>query len=311
MWYKKNMSIVSDINFLVKNTRKDTKTVSQGLAYIKSAQSMDDLKNWIKYVKKDIGENLLTKQQLSRSAAIGSIATGLAGLGIGALLSGKKKKKKQMLKGLLIGAIAGGLGGPAYAQLRKYLDGIPFDNSKFDASKFKKGDKVYIGVGGSSNGEGHSWFMNAMRNGAGADRVYALRHGDVDKLEETFKDLTGKGLDVTIVGHSSGGATVGRFLGKHPEAKGILIDPVSWTERGVPDNAVVFTPNASAREKPVFENLVAKYGGRWNYEGPNAIMYNGSHSDNGIFTNYIFPMMSQGLNPKDLFGIRDSIVAKK
>lgn len=302
------MNALQEINEIV---RLSSCKLSVKSASVKSAQSLGDLKNWLGLVKDEMGDNLLTKSELSRSAAIGALTTGLAGMGIGALFSDKKSRRRRMLKGLLIGALTGGIGGPAYAQLRKYLDGIPFDNSKFDASKFKKGDKVYIGVGGSANGEGHSWFMRNMRKGVGADRVLALRHVDRDKLEKAYKDLTGRGLDVTVVGHSSGGATVGQFLRSHPDAKGLLLDPVSWTGRGVSDNAVVFTPNASARDNPVFENIVAKYGGRWNYEGPNAIIYNGNHSDNGIFTKYIFPMMDQGLDPKDLLRMRDSMLAKK
>lgn len=314
------MNALEEINCMVKAAalHEITQLVVQFQAdgNIKSAApaqgiSMEQVKNWIKFVKDEMGENLLTKPELLKSVAIGSAATGLAGLGIGALFSKKKNRKKRMLTGALIGALAGGVGGPAYAQLRKYLDGIPFDNSKFDASKFKKGDKVYIGVGGSANGEGHSWFMKNLRNGAGANRVFALRHVDRDKLENAFKDLTGRGLDVTLIGHSSGGATVGQFLKSHPEAKGVLLDPVSWTGRGVSDNAVVFTPLKSARNNPVFENVVANYGGRWNYEGPNSIMYNGDHSDNGIFTDYIFPMIDRGLNPKDLLGMRDKMLAQK
>lgn len=302
------MSALQQINEIVRlsSCKKSVK-----IAYVKSAQSMDDIKHWLSYVKEEIGANPLTKSELSRSVAIGSLLTSLAGVGIGALFSDKKSRRRKTLKGLLLGALTGGIGGPAYAQLRKYLDGIPFDNSKFDASKLKKGDKVYIGVAGSTNGEGHSWFMRNMRNGAGADRVLALRHVDRNKLEKAYKDLTERGLDVTVVGHSSGGATAGQFLKRHPDAKGLLLDPVSWTGRGVSDNAVVFTPNVSARNNPVFENLVAKYGGRWNYDGPNAIMYNGDHSDNGIFKKYIFQMMNQGLAPKDLLGMRDSVVAKK
>ena len=161
------MNALQEINEIV---RQSSSRPSVKRASVKSAQSMEDLKNWLGFVKDEMGANLLTKSELSRSAAIGSLATGLAGMGIGALFSDKKSRRRRMLKGLLIGALTGGIGGPAYAQLRKYLDGIPFDNSKFDASKFKKGDKVYIGVGGSANGEGHSWFMRNMRRGAGADR---------------------------------------------------------------------------------------------------------------------------------------------
>ena len=278
-------------------------------AVVKIAGSeQEGVSEWLKYVKDDIGSNLLTKKELASSAAIGSVATGLIGLGIGALFSNRKNRRRRMIKGAILGALAGGIGGPAYRQLRKYLDGIPYRNDKFDLSKIKSGDRVYIGVSGSANGEGHSAFMNSLANGVsdfvGDGKLLARRHVDYDKIEEDYKALKAKGADVVLVGHSSGGATAARFLRNHPDAKGILLDPVSWTGRGVPENAVVFTSDASTRNNPVFENIVANAGGRWNYQGKNSITYKGNHTDPSIFDNYLFPMIKGKKDPKDLLGVK-------
>lgn len=260
----------------------------------------EGVSEWLKYVKDDIGSNLLTKKELAGSAAIGSLATGLIGLGIGALFSNRKNRRRRMIKGAILGALAGGIGGPAYRQLRKYLDGIPYRNDKFDLSKIKSGDRVYIGVSGSANGEGHSVFMDSLASGVDEGKLLARRHVDYDKIEKDYKALKEKGADVVLVGHSSGGATAARFLRNHPEAKGVLLDPVSWTGRRVPENAVVFTSDASTRDNPSFGNIVAKYGGRWNYQGKNSITYKGNHTEPSIFYDYLFPMIRGKKDPKDL-----------
>lgn len=252
----------------------------------KESSAFDQLKDEIKFVMEGLGQNSITKGEAARSSAIGALAAALAGSGIGALSGiggNKKNRRKRILRRAIIGALAGGAGGaiagPAYAQLRKYLDGVPFDNSKFESAEHNKGDKVYLGVAGSANGENESYFKSKMRSMLGDKNVYMLRHVDGKKLKEKYDELIGKGLDVTIVGHSSGGATAGRFLREHPDAKGYLIDPVSWTGRGVPDNAVVFTSDKSTRHGNVFENNVADIGGRWNDEGNNSVVFKGSHSD--------------------------------
>lgn len=257
---------------------------------------LGNLKNWLSYVKRDMGVNLLTSSELAGSAAKGAVFTALAGAGIGALIGKKKNRRRNAIRGAIMGAVAGGLGGPAYAQFRKYLDGIPFDNSNFDPSKLNKGDKVYIAVAGSANGEGHSWFMNSMKKRDFKGRVYGLRHVDQKELERVYEDLKSKGLNVTLIGHSSGGATVARFLRDHPESNGVLLDPVSWTGRNVPPNAVVFTAHKDTRYHPDFENVVANMGGRWNYEGDNSVAYHGGHSSNKLLVDFIHPLMASGIN---------------
>ena len=236
-------------------------------------------KDWISYVIDSLGQNKLTKSELLRSIAIGSISASLAGAGLGALTGKKDNRKKRAIWGGLIGALAGGIATPAYAQLRKYLDGVPFDNTLFNRSIHNKGDTVYIGVAGSANGENESWFGSDMRSQFGPSNVVMLRHVDGKQLRDTYDDLRRKGLNVKVVGHSSGAATVARFLNERPDAFGYMIDPVSWTGRKVPKNGLVFTSDESTRHGGEFENLVADAGGRWNYVGDNSITFKGSHSD--------------------------------
>lgn len=251
---------------------------------ISMVKKSSPLSEEIDFILKGIKENGITKTEAARSSAIGALAMALAGAGIGTAIGAKKNKKgkRRLGKGALIGAIAGaisgGVAGPAYAQLRKYLDGVPFDNSKFNSKEHKKGDKVYIGVAGSANGENESWFADEMRERF-PGKAYMLRHVDGKKLKEKYEELTRKGLDVTVVGHSSGGATAANFLDKTPSAKGYVIDPVSWLRRKVPSNAIVFTSDRSTRHGGPFENTIADLGGRWNYEGPNSVTFKGSHSN--------------------------------
>jgi len=256
----------------------------------------EKLRDQVDFVLEGLRKNPLSGSEAMRSSAIGALSAALAGAGIGALTGKKKNRLKRALKGALMGGLAGGVAGPAYAQIRKYLDGIKYDNSKFDAAQHNKGDKVYIGVSGSANGEGASWFADAMRAKFG-DNAYMLRHVDRKKLKEMYKDLTEKGLDVTLVGHSSGGASVGKFLRDNPEAKGYLIDPVSWLGNGVPDNAVVFTVDKSTRHGGKSENTIADIGGRWNYEGKNSVLFRGSHSD--MIPEIIRDFISKGVKPGD------------
>lgn len=240
------------------------------------------------FILKGIKENGISMSEGVRASAIGALSAALVGGGIGAAVGAKKNKKgkRRIGKGALIGALlglgTGAVAGPAYAQLRKYLDGVPFNNDKFDKSEHKPGSKVYIGVAGSANGENESWFADEMRRRFGKD-AYMLRHVDGKKLKQKYDELTGKGLDVTVVGHSSGGATAGKFLRENPDAHGYLIDPVSWLGRGSSENAVVFTADESTRHGGPFENTIADLGGRWNENGKNTVKFKGSHS-NRIFS---------------------------
>lgn len=239
-----------------------------------SSQLIDEAKLIIDGIR----QNSITMPEAARSAAIGAVAAALVGGGLGAITGKKGKRGRRAIWGAGIGALSGAIAGPAYAQLRKYLDGIPFNNAWFDETPHNKGDKVYIGVAGSANGEGlgNSDFAYYMRQKFGGN-VVMLRH--VDDIAKKYKELKDKGLDVTVVGHSSGGASVAKFLRGNPDAKGYLIDPVSWTGRGVPDNAVVFTSDKSTRHGGPFDNTIADLGGRWNHVGKNSVVYRGSHSD--------------------------------
>ena len=261
----------------------------------------------VKWILDGLKKNSISGPEAARSAAIASISAALAGAGIGAITGKKGDRKRRAIKGALIGGLAGGVAGPAYAQLRKYLDGIKFDNSKFTNAEHKKGDKVYIGVAGSANGEGESWFADEMRGRFGQN-AYMLRHVDKNELKKVYDDLKAKGLDVTVVGHSSGGATVGKFLRDNPSAKGYLIDPVSWFGRGVPDNAVVFTADKSTRHGGPTENTIADLGGRWNYEGKNSILFRGSHSNRmeQIIRDFVQP----GIRPGDKVDKKPSYVTR-
>lgn len=238
----------------------------------------------IDFILKGIRENRISMSEGVRASVIGALATALVGGGIGAAIGAKKNKKgkRRIGKGALIGALTGlgtgAIAGPAYAQLRKYLDGVPFNNEKFDKSEHKPGSKVYIGIAGSANGENESWFADEMRSRFGKD-AYMLRHVDGKKLKEKYDEFTDKGLDVTVVGHSSGGATAGKFLKENPSAHGYLIDPVSWLGRGSSGNAVVFTSDESTRHGGPFENTIADLGGRWNETGKNSVKFKGSHSN--------------------------------
>lgn len=262
----------------------------------------DMLKSEIDFIRKGIGENALTKDEILRSSAIGAVLSAVAGAGIGAATGryDKKKKKSNRVRRAIIGAMLasapGALVGPLVAQYRKYMAGVPFDNSAFEKADHKPGDKVYIGVAGAANGENESWFKDEMRDRFGSN-AYMLRHVDREKLDEEYKKLKDLGLDVTVVGHSNGGSTAARFLNDHPDAKGYLIDPVSWLHRKVPSNSIVFTADKSTRHGDVFENYVADIGGRWNYEGDNSVVFKGSHS-NRMF-DIIKDFVSKGVKPGD------------
>lgn len=252
-----------------------------------------------KFIIDGIKENGLTWGEAGRSAAIGALTAALAGAGLGVAIGAKKKNGKRRmgkgaLWGALIGALSGAVAGPAYAQLRKYLDGVPFKNDDFDNTPHKPGDKVYIGVAGSANGENESWFRDEMKSKFGGN-AFMMRH--VDDIAKKYKELTDKGYDVTVVGHSSGGAAAGKFLREHPEAKGYLIDPVSWFGRGVPENAMVFTADKSTRHGGPFENTIADLGGRWNDEGKNSVTFKGSHSNR--MEHVIRDFVAPGVRPGD------------
>lgn len=255
-----------------------------------------DLSGWAKYVMNSIGQNKITGAEALRSALIGAAVSSVAGAGIGALTGKKGKKLKRSAVGAIIGALAGGAAGPVYAQLRKYLDGVPFDNSAFEKAEHKKGDRVYIGVSGSANGENESYFRGKMRDEFGPGNTMMLRHVDANKIQGIYDKLKEKGLDVTVVGHSSGAAAIGKFLKNNPNATGYMIDPVSWTGRVYPENALIFTSDESTRHRGEFENVVADVGGRWNYVGPNSITFKGSHSGRigDILRHYVSKKVAPG-----------------
>ena len=278
----------------------DVKVVSEHKGPMDKKAGM--LKDEIDFIRKGIGENALTKDEMLRSSAVGAALFALAGAGIGAATGryDKKKKKSNRVRRAIIGAMLasapGALAGPLVAQYRKYMAGVPFDNSAFDKADHKPGDKVYIGVAGSSNGENESWFRDEMKDRFG-DNAYMLRHVDRKKLDEVYKKLKDLGLDVTIVGHSSGGSTAAKFLNDHPDANGYLIDPVSWLYRKVPSNSIVFTADKSTRHGGVSENYIADMGGRWNYEGDNSVVFKGSHSNRML--DIIRDFVSKGVKPGD------------
>ena len=115
-------------------------------------------------------------------------------------------------------------------------------------------------------------------------------------IEKKYNELKQKGLNVTVVGHSSGGASAGKFLRQHPEANGYLIDPVSWFGRGVPRNAVVFTSDKETRHGGPFENTIADIGGRWNDTSDRSVVFKGSHSNRmrDIIRDYVAPGITNG-----------------
>lgn len=255
----------------------------------------DQLKFQIKAIANILKQNPLSRKELIRSALTGAAVTGVAGAGIGALTGKKGKRRKRAIMGAIMGAIGGGAIGPLVSQYNKFMAGVPFDNSRFDKADHPKGQKVYIGVAGSANGENESWFADEMR-ARFPGRAYMLRWGDWDKLNEVYDKLKGEGLDVTIVGHSSGGKTAARFLNEHPEVKGYLIDPVSWLGRKIPGNATVFTADKSTRHGNVPENTIADLGGRWNYEGGRSVVFKGSHSDR--LKDIIRDFVDKGVSPE-------------
>jgi hypothetical protein len=235
------------------------------------------VKEWLKYVLEGIKRNSLTKSELVQSLAIPAVAMGAAGAGIGYLTGDKNSRRRKAIKGAVIGGLLGGIAGPAAAQYKKYMRGIPFRN-KLDLDTIKRDDKVVVGVAGAANGEGESWFASEMRDRFG-DKGVMVNVDDSKRLEDIVRRLKEKGADVSIVGHSNGGKLAAKFLADHPELKGYLIDPVSWFGRKVPNNAVVFTPSKSTRHSDSIENAIATVGGRWDYDGPGNVVYSGGHSD--------------------------------
>ena len=229
----------------------------------------------VKYILDGLKSNSITKDEALRSLAVGALIGGTAGAGIGAIT---KRKKRNILLGLLLGGATGAVSGPAFAQYRKYMAGIPFDNSDIDINSLKKGDKLTIGVAGAANGEGESWFADEMRRRF-PGKNYMLRHVDSDKLEKLYDVLKEKGVDVAVVGHSNGGKPAAEFIKRHPEVQGYLIDPVSWFGRGVPENAIAFTSDKATRHGGPFENTIADLGGRWNDASEKSVTYLGSHSN--------------------------------
>lgn len=269
-----------------------------GKALLKTAGNM--IRDEIDYIREGVGMNPLTRGEAVRGAFVGGGLAGLAGAAIGAIPRkgdevDKRARLRRILKGLFAGGVAGAAIAPVAMQYRKYMDGPEYRNDSVNPDRMRPGDKVYIGVSGSANGQDYSWFADEMgMRFPGAH--YMLRHVDGDKLEKLYGDLRAKGLDIGVIGHSSGGKTVARFLGRHPEANGYLIDPVSWFGRSVPNNAVVFTSDPSTRHGGVFENYVADMGGRWNYEGPNSIVFKGSHSDmiNALLRDFVAKWVRPG-----------------
>lgn len=261
----------------------------------KSAMPLSELKEEIDFILEGLGQNRITKRDAAISAAIGSAVTGAIGAGIGAATGKKSKRIKRALIGALLGSLPGAAIGPMVAQYRKYMAGVPFDNSKIDIKGIKPGEKVYLGVAGSANGENESWFADEMRKRF-PGKNYMVRHVDGKKLEEIYRKLNEAGADVSVVGHSSGGRPAAKFLRKHPELKGYLIDPVSWTGRTIPDNAIVFTSDKSTRHGGPFENTIADVGGRWNYEGKNSVVFKGSHSDR--IRDILRDFVARGMSPR-------------
>ena len=257
--------------------------------------SAEDFVNWAKMVKRDFLNNPVDQKDVLRQALLGGGGAALATY-LWGKLRGKKTRWGRIVANTLLGA---GLGaGSAYFDA--YMAGKPFDNSGFDIAKINKGDKVYLGVAGAANGEGTSWFGNAMRRRLPQGHVKMFRWGEGKDLEQTYKDLVAKGAVPVIVGHSRGGKIAAKFLQDHPEAKGYLLDPVSWMGRSHPANATVFSITPKERHGGEVENYIADAGGRWNLEDPGTFLHVGSHSDHmpSIISDFILPGYDRDNLPK-------------
>ena len=234
----------------------------------------DSFSNWAS----DVGKLLFKYNPPTSGRLVGNTLIGAGGAAIASYLYNKIKNRKIRAKNLVYAAIAGGLGGAGFSYYRSFMDGKPFDNSAFDISKLKSGDRVYLGIGGSSNGEGESWFGDEMREQLPSGHVKMFRHVDLDDFADTYNKLREKGITPILVGHSSGGKHVAKFLEKHPEAKGYLLDPVSWFGKVHPRNATAFTVDESSRHGLPVENYIADAGGRWNLDDEGTFFHTGSHS---------------------------------
>ena len=235
----------------------------------------DSFLNWAS----DVGKLLFNYNPPTKERITTNTVAGAGGAALATLIINKIKHKKTKTRNLVLSAIAGGLGGAGFSYYRSFMDGKPFDNSQFDISKLKPGDKVYLGIGGSSNGEGESWFGDEMRGQLPRGHVKMFRHVDLKDLEDTYNALHEKGITPIIVGHSSGGKHAAKFLEKHPDTKGYLLDPVSWFGKTHPNNATAFTVDKRTRHGLPVENYIADAGGRWNLNDAGTYIHTGSHSD--------------------------------
>ena len=226
----------------------------------------------------DVGKLLFDYNPPSKSRLVTNTLVGAGGTALASYIVNKVKHRKTRARNLVLAALAGAAGGAGYSYYRSFMDGKPFDNSSFDISKLKPGDKVYLGIGGSSNGEGESWFGDEMRESLPSVHVKMSRHVDLKDLEVTYNELVEKGITPILVGHSSGGKHVAQFLEKHPEARGYLLDPVSWFGKTHPRNATAFTVDTSSRHGLPIENYIADAGGRWNLSDSGTFFHTGSHS---------------------------------
>ena len=244
-----------------------------------AASDRDAHRDTIGGVLSDVSKMLFTYNPPSRGRLIKNTVIGAGGAALASHVINKIKNRKTRAKNLVWAAIAGGLGGAGYSYYRSLIDGKPFDNSNFDMSKLKPGDTVYLGIGGTMNGEGESWFGDEMRSRLPKGHVKMFRHVDLKDFEDTYNALRANGITPILVGHSSGGKHVAHFLEKHPETRGYLLDPVSWFGKIHPRNATVFTVDESTRHGLPVENYIADVGGRWNLSDSGTFFHTGSHSD--------------------------------
>lgn len=227
-------------------------------------QKLDRLKTWGKGVARD-------------AAGFGWKA-GLGAAGIYALLRALRGKKFSLGRTLGLGLLAGvtgGLGRSVYGMLQ----GQPYER-KYDTSKLKPGQLVYIGVSGAGDGPG-SELDKGLRDSVGEGNYAMFRHGDMDKAVEFVNSLP-ENVTPVWISHSWGGSSTQRNVPKikHKNVRFHTIDPVGWRGRfdGQKGVGTVYTPN---NRSSVYDrnNTIARIGGVWDKpEFDNAIEYKGGHA---------------------------------
>jgi hypothetical protein len=146
----------------------------------------------------------------------------------------------------------------------------------YDFSKLKKGDTINIAFSGAADGSERSpqgVYRNTFSDFNQPVAMY--RFNDIEQADKDVKELKRRGVNIRVFGHSWGASGANTVASNNRINDVVLLDPVKRGDFKINKGTIVYLP-ADTRNT-VWNNLVAKIGGRVDTTKYNPIKVDGDH----------------------------------